>query len=168
MGRPIGDVRHNLVLEARSRGGLAPDLESLIADVIDTVQEREREVRDREGRWYSLRVRPYLTLDNKVDGAVLVLVDIDDLKRSAAARSPPRAISPKPSFAPRATRLLVLDADLRVDAANDAFYRSSTFRRPKRKAARSMISGTGNGTFPACASCWRTFCPGTAPSTTSR
>jgi D-hexose-6-phosphate mutarotase len=37
-------------------------------------------VQDKDGHWYSLRVRPYLTLDNKVDGAVLVLVDIDASK----------------------------------------------------------------------------------------
>ena len=59
----------------------ATDLESFIAEVIATVREREREVRDKEGRWYSLRVRPYLTVDNRVDGAVLVLVEISDLKR---------------------------------------------------------------------------------------
>jgi len=46
------------------------------------VRESEREVRDKAGRWHALRVRPYLTLDNKVDGAVLVLVDIDALKRT--------------------------------------------------------------------------------------
>ena len=60
------------------------------------MREREREVRDKDGRWYSLRVRPYLTLDNKVDGAVLVLVDISDLKRTeqaiAAARDYAEAI----------------------------------------------------------------------------
>ena len=65
VGRPIGSVRHNLRL---------PDLEAVIAAVIATARECEREVRDKAGRWYSLRVRPYLTHDHKVDGAVLVLV----------------------------------------------------------------------------------------------
>src|SRR5262249_18453839 len=37
-----------------------------------------------EGHWYSLRVRPYRTLDNRIDGAVLVLVDIDTQKRAVA------------------------------------------------------------------------------------
>ena len=39
-------------------------------------------MQDRDGRWYSLRVRPYRTLENKIDGAVLVLVDVDALKRN--------------------------------------------------------------------------------------
>ena len=54
------------------------DLETLSANVIGELREQEREVQDKDGRWYSLRVRPYMTLDNKVDGAVLVLVDIDN------------------------------------------------------------------------------------------
>jgi two-component system CheB/CheR fusion protein len=58
------------------------DLAGWIEDVIDKLREREREVRDKDGRWYLLRARPYLTVDNKVDGAVLVLVNIDELKRT--------------------------------------------------------------------------------------
>ena len=47
-------------------------LGDLIAEVIATAHECERDVQDKDGRWYSLRVRPYLTHDHKVDGAVLV------------------------------------------------------------------------------------------------
>ena len=54
-----------------------PDIEKLFHEVIDTLTVREREVRDKKGRLYSLRVRPYRTADNKIDGAVLTLVDID-------------------------------------------------------------------------------------------
>jgi two-component system, sensor histidine kinase and response regulator len=48
-------------------------------------------VRDKEGRWYLLRVRPYLALDNKIDGATLVLVDINALKLSERAAEAARA-----------------------------------------------------------------------------
>src|SRR5207248_2967151 len=76
----------------------------------------------KKGRWYALRVHPYMTLDNKIAGAVLVAVDIDALKQSEleskAARDYTEAII-------RTTRnpLLILRADLRVNTANDAFYR---------------------------------------------
>src|SRR5204863_8141457 len=73
VGRPLSNVRHNLDL---------PDLEPLLQEVIDTISERQLEVQDNEGRWYSLRVRPHLTLDNKIDGVVVALSDIDTLKRS--------------------------------------------------------------------------------------
>jgi two-component system CheB/CheR fusion protein len=57
------------------------DLAELIAECIDTIAPLEREVRDRQGRWYSLRIRPYRTAENKIDGAVLALFDIDTPKR---------------------------------------------------------------------------------------
>jgi len=76
LGRPIGDLKVNVDV---------PDLEPLIAEVIDEVQVRQREVRDRAGHWYLLRIHPYRTSENKIDGAVLVLVDIDELKQGEAA-----------------------------------------------------------------------------------
>jgi len=54
-----------------------PDVEQLLHEVIDTLSQREQRVRDKRGRVYSLRVRPYRTADNKIDGAVLTLVDIN-------------------------------------------------------------------------------------------
>jgi two-component system CheB/CheR fusion protein len=45
--------------------------------VIDTLTLCELQVRDKKGGVYSLRVRPYRTADNKIDGAVLTLVDLD-------------------------------------------------------------------------------------------
>ena len=54
-----------------------PDIEKLLREVIDTLSAREREVRDKQGRRYSLRIRPYRTADNRIDGAVLTLVDIN-------------------------------------------------------------------------------------------
>ncbi len=82
VGRPIGALKHNLDF---------PGLELFVARVIDTAQVEECEVCDKEGRWYLLRVRPYLALDNKIDGATLVLVDINALKLSERAAEVARA-----------------------------------------------------------------------------
>jgi two-component system CheB/CheR fusion protein len=105
VGRPIRSIRHSFVFpnECSSRGkeahpspesqslvtpaaapDRADDLEALLSEVIANVRERECEVQEKGGRWYSLRARPYFTLDNKVDGAVLVVVEITDLKRTEA------------------------------------------------------------------------------------
>ena len=56
-------------------------LRSQILEVMERVQTEEREVLDRDGRWHLLRIRPYWTADNKIDGAVVVITDIDDAKR---------------------------------------------------------------------------------------
>ena len=114
VGRPVSHVRHNLDL---------PDLEPFIAEVIDDVRAREREVQDKDGRWFSLRVRPYLTSDNKVDGAVLVLVDINDLKRSELAIASAREYAENIIGTMREP-LVVLDPDLRVESVNRAFYQT--------------------------------------------
>jgi two-component system CheB/CheR fusion protein len=71
VGRPLSNLK--LTVEV-------PDLEALVTEVIDSVQVREREGRDAEGRRYIMRLYPYRTADNKIDGAVVVLVDIDQVK----------------------------------------------------------------------------------------
>jgi two-component system, chemotaxis family, CheB/CheR fusion protein len=114
VGRPVSHVRHNLDI---------PDLEPLIIEVIDSVRARERELQDKDGRWFSLRVRPYLTRDNTVDGAVLVLVDINDLKRSKLAIASAREYAENIIGTMREP-LVVLDSDLRVERVNRAFYRT--------------------------------------------
>lgn len=84
VGRPIDNIRPNLKIQpngkVRSNGGGAPDLTALIREVIDTVSLKEQEVQDLEGRWYSMRLRPYRTADNKIDGAVVIFIDIHALK----------------------------------------------------------------------------------------
>lgn len=74
VGRALSDIRTNLNI---------PDLEVLILEVIDTLSVKEMEVQTYEGHWYNLRIRPYRTIQNQIDGVVLVLVDINNLKQSA-------------------------------------------------------------------------------------
>jgi len=74
VGRPITDIKLNVDV---------PDLDTILAEVIDTVQPYQRDVQDKTGRWYSMRARPYRTLDSHIDGAVVVLVDIDAVKATA-------------------------------------------------------------------------------------
>ncbi|HEY2397124.1 MAG TPA: CheR family methyltransferase [Rudaea sp.] len=76
VGRPIGDIKLDLNIV---------DLAPMIADVVDSVRVREQLVEDKLGHSYLLRMHPYRTLDNNVDGAVMVLVDVDQLKRAQHA-----------------------------------------------------------------------------------
>jgi two-component system CheB/CheR fusion protein len=132
IGQPIGRIRHNLDM---------PDLDEFVAEVISTVREREREVQDRDGHCYSLRVLPYMSQDNKVDGAVLVLVDISDLKRTEqevkAARNYAEA-----TIRTARDPLVILRADLRVNTANEAFYK--TFKVTPKQTEGRLINELGN------------------------
>jgi two-component system, chemotaxis family, CheB/CheR fusion protein len=91
-----------------------PDLEPVLVRVRDTARAEEHEVRDRRGRWHALRVRPYRTRDKAVDGVIVMLVDIDSLKRSQITTESIVATVHEP--------LLVLDGELRVRSASRAFH----------------------------------------------
>ncbi|HEX3694105.1 MAG TPA: CheR family methyltransferase [Polyangia bacterium] len=108
VGRPIGNIRPNID---------CPDLETLIKEAVDNVIVKEREVQDRDGNWLLLRIRPYKSLDNRIDGAVLVLLDIDALRkheqRSQQAQDLAGAILDSVE-----RPMMVLDAEMHVVAAN--------------------------------------------------
>src|SRR5437879_11610431 len=73
IGRPLSELRPNINVS---------DLENILREVIETLETRERKVTDKEGCHYSLRVRPYRTVDDKIDGAVITVVDIDGGRES--------------------------------------------------------------------------------------
>jgi two-component system CheB/CheR fusion protein len=111
IGRPFSELRVNLDVD---------DLTPLFGEVLDSLTPREIEVQDQEGRWYLLRVRPYRTADNKIEGLVVALLDIDQLRRSRqdlrAARDFSRSVIqgvPLP--------LAVVDGELKIRATNQAF-----------------------------------------------
>ena len=58
-----------------------PGLENLVLSAIKTSSTVEREIQDQNGHWYSLEVRSFRTSENKQDGVVLTLFDIDGQKR---------------------------------------------------------------------------------------
>jgi two-component system CheB/CheR fusion protein len=111
IGRPFSEIRLNLNVD---------DLLPLFTEVLETLTPREIEVQDKEGHWYMLRVRPYRTAENKIDGIVVVLLDVDQLRRSQQSLSQARDFAqsvienvPLP--------LAVVDLDLCIRTANDAF-----------------------------------------------
>ncbi|HTU40429.1 MAG TPA: chemotaxis protein CheB [Candidatus Aquilonibacter sp.] len=56
-----------------------PQLERWMLDVMRDVSSRSEQVRSRDGKSYKLRIAPYRTLQNKIDGVVLALIDISDI-----------------------------------------------------------------------------------------
>jgi two-component system, chemotaxis family, CheB/CheR fusion protein len=59
--------------------------DTLLADtqtVLDTLVPKEVEVHSQAGRWYTMRILPYRTLENVIEGAVITFTDITEYKRS--------------------------------------------------------------------------------------
>jgi len=69
VGRPLTNI--NPPVEV-------PDLQSLVLQVMATSAQVDREFADRQGGRYQVRILPYRTLDNKIDGAVITFVDISN------------------------------------------------------------------------------------------
>ncbi len=111
VGRPIGDIRMRLSVD---------DVEPVVRSVLDTLQARELEVQDREGLWHLLRVRPYRTSDRRIEGVVLVLIDIHQLRTARIEANAAREFAESVIESVQ-TPLLVLLSDLRIRLANDAF-----------------------------------------------
>jgi two-component system CheB/CheR fusion protein len=70
--RPIGDITSNIELY---------DLVERAREVLGTLERREWELQDKNGNWYSMRMMPYRTVENVIDGVVITFVDISKLRQ---------------------------------------------------------------------------------------
>jgi two-component system, chemotaxis family, CheB/CheR fusion protein len=75
-GRPISDFSHQLEYD-----DLIQDTRKVLSDLAPV----RREVRSRNDLWYDMRMRPYRTVDNKIDGVVITFVDITDRRHTEEA-----------------------------------------------------------------------------------
>ncbi len=76
-GRPLGHIVSNLV----NYNQLAEDIQA----VIETLIPKELEVQTREGTWFLMRIQPYRTIDNLIEGAVISFIDITEMVRTRDA-----------------------------------------------------------------------------------
>jgi two-component system CheB/CheR fusion protein len=72
-GRPVSDFAHELEYD-----DLVKDAQAVLAHLAPI----KREIPSRDGRWYDVRLRPYRTVDDKIDGVVITFVDVTERKSS--------------------------------------------------------------------------------------
>ncbi|QYM79345.1 PAS domain S-box protein [Horticoccus luteus] len=133
VGRPLADLALRVPVL---------DLKTTLVRVIDTVTAHEEEVQNPEGRWFSLRIHPYVTTENKIDGAVLVFVDVGGLKRAQTQLIETRDYAAN-IVETVGDALLVLDSDLIVQTANHAYY--DLFLSAPQETEQKSIYALGNG-----------------------
>ncbi len=121
VGRPISHFAMNLKYDR-----LVQDAK----EVLDTLLPKEAQVQTRDGRWYNMRILPYRTADNMIDGVVMTFADItalkqleESLKRQQAELRAARDYAQNIIAAIREP-LVVLDDKLRIVSASRAFYRT--------------------------------------------
>lgn len=126
VGRPLSEIA------VRIEG------QDLIADaeqVLETLDNVEKEVKTRDECWYDLRIRPYRTTSNIVEGLVLTFSDITSQKTTSSyLRELIDTIE---------NGLIELDRDLRVVNANQSFY--EMFEVQEEETVGRLLYDLGNG-----------------------
>jgi two-component system, chemotaxis family, CheB/CheR fusion protein len=136
VGRRLTEIRPNVDLE---------DLGKFARETIDNVTPCEREVQASEnGAWYLMRVRPYKTWDNKIDGAVISFQDIDVMKRSLKQSREYADALVENAREP----IVVMDGSLRVVSANQAFCRRFEVSRQETDDRAIYDLGDGQWNIP--------------------
>ena len=82
LGRPIRRLRLKLNI---------PNLEATMLDVIEQLRPRELNLNDGPNRKYRLRITPYRTMDNRIEGVVLACIDMASLTRDGNESAAPQA-----------------------------------------------------------------------------
>ena len=67
VGRPLTNINPTIEI---------PELQSLVLQVMSTLRQVDRQIADHQGARYQLRILPYRTTENKIDGAIITIIDI--------------------------------------------------------------------------------------------
>ena len=133
IGRRLTDLKANLSVS---------NIEGMIREVLESLTTREAKVQDNQERWYSMRIRPYRTGDNRIDGAVITLVDIDEDQRNLSRLELASQYTDALLDTVREP-MVVLDPELRVRKASRTFY--DTFGLTPKKIAGIHFCEIGAG-----------------------
>jgi two-component system CheB/CheR fusion protein len=132
LNRPISDITAKLVDE---------NLRKDAGEVLGTLGHKEAEVQTTDGSWFAMRILPYRTLENMIDGVVITFAEISELKRARTSAEEARTYAEGVVNTVREP-LLILDGDLRVVSANSSFLK--TFRVRREETAGSLVFELGN------------------------
>ena len=125
------------------------DLEADAREVLKTLTFKELEVKSDEGVCYQMRIMPYRTSENVIDGLVVTFVNVTELKGAQAqaqvqahARAQMAAVYEDIVNTVRGP-LLALDEDFRIRMANRSFLR--VFRASREETLGRLLWELGNG-----------------------
>ncbi|NGZ85577.1 chemotaxis protein CheB [Duganella aceris] len=75
VNRPLSDITNDLVY---------PELEQDAQEVLRTLVFSERQIETRNERWFTVRIMPYRTVENVIDGVVVTFINITESKQLEA------------------------------------------------------------------------------------
>jgi two-component system CheB/CheR fusion protein len=113
-----------------------------IQGVLNTLAPQESEVQTGAGAWYLMRILPYRTLENVIEGAVLTFVDITTIRKTQQALADARDFA-QAIVATVREPLLVLSDSLHVVSANRSFCR--VFETSPKETEGRLLYELGDG-----------------------
>jgi two-component system CheB/CheR fusion protein len=113
-GRPIEDLASSLHYDR---------LRNDAQEVLQTLASKELEVSTVDGKWYIMRMLPYRTSENMIDGLVVIFTEITRQKQAEWAITEAQQYAESIIDTVREP-LVVLDAEMKAVSANRAFYRT--------------------------------------------
>jgi len=133
IGRPLSDIKLKIQF---------PDLEKIIYKSLEEMSIKQIEFQDEYHHWYSMRIRPYRTSDNRIDGAVIAFIDVNEIKANLdQVRSELDYVESIISAIRHP--MLVLDKDLRVVSASEAYF--ETFQVTQKDTIGNLLYHLGSG-----------------------
>jgi len=133
VGRPIGEIVTNIKYK-----NLVDDIQR----VLDRLVLKEKEIQTVDGNWYLMRILPYRTSEDVIDGVVVTFVDIN--QRMAAEEKIKDALKYAENLINSVKEpVLVLDHDLKVFSANKPFY--DTFKLKSSDINGQLINNIDDG-----------------------
>ena len=120
LGRHLADIKSHLISDDQTHNILEESLLNQAQNVLETLISFEREVTTNKNVCYLLRMQPYRTLDNVIQGVVLTFTDITQRVKAEVAIKNALRLSESIVDTIREP-LLVLDANLKIVSANRAF-----------------------------------------------
>ena len=110
--------------------------------MLKDLQKKEFEMQTENGSWYSMRILPYRTIDNTIDGVVITFMDISGRKK-AEQMGEAAKIYAESIVATVREPLMVLYERLKVVSANRSFY--NIFKTTPEETEQVLIYNLGNG-----------------------
>lgn len=132
-GRPVGEISVRVEYEHLER-----DAEKVLTDLNSV----EREIRAADNRWFQLRIVPYRTAENVIDGVVATFNEITEIKHSEQQARLSQALA-ESTVNTIEEPLLVLGSDLVIEIANTAFLK--VFKLSRDDVVGLPIDGIDNG-----------------------
>ena len=139
IGRPVNHIVFNLA---------DVDLVAEARKTLDTLRQAEKDVKTKDGKSYLMRIIPYRSIENVIAGVVITFTDITRIKRQDEELLKMTATQAALAYTEAIVEtvrepLLVLDNELHVVSANNAFYKY--FRIDAKKVNGHFFYGLGRG-----------------------